>query len=108
MIHNIAFRANFDQIQKQNRKQDIINKSNQKENKNKSQIPYEYKVGEGWRPNVSRNTQDSPEIVNTSYRTISCNECIQEWYNQNPKIQKVIVSERVNIRRFTPFNPKPN
>jgi hypothetical protein len=28
MIHNIAFRANWDQIQK--RKQDIINKSNQK------------------------------------------------------------------------------
>jgi hypothetical protein len=30
MIHNIAFRANRDQIQKQNRKQDIIDKSNQK------------------------------------------------------------------------------
>jgi hypothetical protein len=42
MIHNIAFRANWDQMQK--RKQDIINKSNQKENK--SQIPYEYKVGD--------------------------------------------------------------
>jgi hypothetical protein len=42
MIHNIAFRANWDRIQK--RKQDIINKSNQKENKN--QIPYEYKVGD--------------------------------------------------------------
>jgi hypothetical protein len=42
MIHNIAFRANWDQIQK--RKQDIINKSNQKENK--SRIPYEYKVGD--------------------------------------------------------------
>jgi hypothetical protein len=27
-------------------KQDIINKSNQKENKNKSRIPYEYKVGD--------------------------------------------------------------
>jgi hypothetical protein len=42
MIHKIAFRANWDQIQK--RKQDIINKPNQKENKNQSQIPYEYKV----------------------------------------------------------------
>jgi hypothetical protein len=42
MIHNIAFRANWDQIQK--RKQDIINNSNQKENK--SRIPYEYKVGD--------------------------------------------------------------
>jgi hypothetical protein len=40
MIHNIAFRANWDWIQKI--KQDIINMSNQKENK--SQIPYEYKV----------------------------------------------------------------
>jgi hypothetical protein len=28
------------------RKQDIMNKSNQKENQNKSQIPYEYKVGD--------------------------------------------------------------
>jgi hypothetical protein len=44
MIHNIAFRENWDQIQK--RKQDIINKSNQKENKNCNQIPYEYKVGD--------------------------------------------------------------
>jgi hypothetical protein len=34
MIHNIAFRVNWDQIQK--RKQDIINKYNQKENKNNS------------------------------------------------------------------------
>jgi hypothetical protein len=44
MIHNIGFRANWDCIQK--RKQDIINKSNQKENKNKFQIPHEYKVGD--------------------------------------------------------------
>jgi hypothetical protein len=42
MIHNISFRVNWDQIQK--RKQDIINKFNQKENK--SQIPYDYKVGD--------------------------------------------------------------
>jgi hypothetical protein len=42
MIHNIAFRANWDLIQK--RKQEIINKSNKKENK--SRIPYKYKVGD--------------------------------------------------------------
>jgi hypothetical protein len=36
MIHNIAVRVNWDQIQK--RKQNIINKSNQKESKSK--IPY--------------------------------------------------------------------
>jgi hypothetical protein len=44
MIHNIAFKAKWDRIQK--RKQDIINKSNQKESKNKCQFPYEYKVGD--------------------------------------------------------------
>jgi hypothetical protein len=42
MIHNIAFRANWDRIL--TRKQDIINKPNQKENK--SLIPYECKVGD--------------------------------------------------------------
>ena len=42
MIHNIAFKANWNRIQK--RKQDIINKSNKKENK--SRVPYEYKVGD--------------------------------------------------------------
>jgi hypothetical protein len=44
MIHNIAFRENWDRIQK--RKHNIINKYNQKENKNSSQIPYEHKVGD--------------------------------------------------------------
>jgi hypothetical protein len=44
MIHNIAFREKWDRLQK--RKQDIINKFNQRENKNKSLIPYEYKVGD--------------------------------------------------------------
>jgi hypothetical protein len=42
IIHNIVFRANWDQIQKI--KQNIINNSNQKENN--SLIPYEYKVGD--------------------------------------------------------------
>ena len=42
MIHNIAFKANWNRIQK--RKQDLINKSNHKENKNR--VPYDYKVGE--------------------------------------------------------------
>jgi hypothetical protein len=42
MIHNISFKENRGQIQKIN--QDIIDKSNKKENK--SRIPYEYKVGD--------------------------------------------------------------
>jgi hypothetical protein len=65
MIHNIAFKANWNRIQK--RKQDIINKSNQKENK--SQIPHEYKVGD----QVLLETQNTSEALNTSYRTISSN-----------------------------------
>ena len=36
MIHNIAVKANWDRIQK--RKQDIINKSNKKENKSQNEL----------------------------------------------------------------------
>jgi hypothetical protein len=98
MIHNITFRANWDQIQK--RKQDIINKSNQKENK--SQIPYEYKVGDQVlleTPGILRKfstPRTGPYPVTNVYK------------NGTIRIQKGIVSERVNIRRVTPFNPKPN
>jgi hypothetical protein len=98
MIHNIAFRANWDQIQK--RKQDIINKSNQKENK--SQIPYEYKVGDQVlfeTPGILRKLstpRTGPYHVTNIYK------------NGTIRIQKGIVSERVNIRRITPFNQKPN
>jgi hypothetical protein len=46
MIHNIAFKENWNRIQK--RKQGITQKSKSKANKtrkdDKSQIPYEYKV----------------------------------------------------------------
>jgi hypothetical protein len=42
MIHNIAFKANWNR--KQKRKQDITNKSNKKENKNR--IPFEYKIAD--------------------------------------------------------------
>jgi hypothetical protein len=98
MIHNIAFRANWDQIQK--RKQDIINKSNQKENK--SRIPYEYKVGDQVlleTPGILRKLstpRTGPYPVTNVYK------------NGTIRIQKGIVSERVNIRRITPFNHKPN
>jgi hypothetical protein len=44
MFHNIAFRETWDQIQNRKNKQEISNKSNQKENK--SRIPYEYMVGD--------------------------------------------------------------
>jgi hypothetical protein len=98
MIHNIAFRANWERIQK--RKQDIINKSNQKENK--SQIPYEFKVGDHVlleTPGILRKLstlRTGPYPVMNVYKNVTI------------RIQKGIVSERANIRRITPFNPKPN
>jgi transposase InsO family protein len=98
MIHNIAFRANWDRIQK--RKQDIINKSNQKENK--SRIPYEYKVGD-------QVLVETPGILRKLSTPRTGTYPVTNVYNNGTiRIQKGIVSERVNIRRITPFNPKPN
>jgi hypothetical protein len=98
MIHNIAFRANWDQIQK--RKQDIINKSNQKENK--SRIPYEYKVG-------AQVLVETPGILQKLSTPCTGPYPVTNIYkNGTIRIQKGIVSERVNIRRITPFNPEPN
>ena len=98
MIHNIAFRANWDRIQK--RKQDIINKSNQKENK--SRIPYEYKVGD-------QVLLETPGILRKLSTPRTGPYPVTNVYNNGTiRIQKGIVSERVNIRRITPFNPKPN
>jgi hypothetical protein len=100
MIHNIAFSANWYQLQK--RKQDIINKSNQKEEKSNSWIPFEFKVGDQMlleTPGILRNSstpRTGPYPVTNLYK------------NGTIRIQKGIVSERVNIRRITRFNQKPN
>jgi hypothetical protein len=100
MIHNIAFRVNWDRIQK--RKQDIINKFNQKENKKSSQIPYEYKVGD-------QVLLETPGILREFSTPCTGPYPVTNVYkNCAIRIQKGIVSERVNIRRITPFNPKPN
>jgi hypothetical protein len=66
MIQNIAFRANWDQIQR--RKQDIINKSN----KTRTSVDF---------------------LMNIRLETISCNECVEKWYNQNPRRNCVGKSE---------------
>jgi hypothetical protein len=99
MIHNIAFRANWDQIQK--RKQHIINKSNQKENKDKSQIPYEYKVGDQVLLEILGILRKLSTPCTGPYPVTNV------YKNGTLRIQKVknvIVSERVNIRGITPFN----
>jgi hypothetical protein len=98
MIHNIAFRANWDQIQK--RKQDIINKPNQKENK--SRIPYEYNAGD-------QVLLETPGILRKSSTPCTGPYPVTNVYkNGTIRIQKGNVSERVNIRRITPFNQKHN
>jgi hypothetical protein len=98
LINNIAFRANWDQIQKENRTLSI----SPIKNNNKSQIPYEYKVGDQKlleTPRIPRKLstpRTGPYPITNAYK------------NGTIRIQKGIVSERVNIRRITPFNPKPN
>ena len=93
MIHNIAFNANWDQIQK--RKQDIINKSIKKENK--SQIPHEYKVGD----QVLLETPGILRKLSTPQRGPF--PVMQVYNNGTVQIQKGIVSERVNTRQISPF-----
>ena len=93
MIHNIAFKANWDRIQK--RKQDIINKSNKKENK--SRIPYEYKVGD-------QVLLETPGILRKLSTPRTGPYPVTKVYNNGTvQIQKGIVTERVNIRRISPF-----
>jgi hypothetical protein len=82
------------------RKQDIINKSNQKENK--SQIPYEYKVGD-------QVLLETPTILRKSSTPRTGPYAVTNVQkNGTIRIQKEIVSERVSIRRITPFNQKAN
>ena len=93
MIHNIAFKANWDRIQK--RKQDIINKSNKKENK--SRIPYEYIVGD-------QVLLETPGILwKLSTPRTGTYPVMQVYNNGTVQIQKGIVTEQVNIRRISPF-----
>jgi hypothetical protein len=96
MIINIAFRANWDQVQK--RKQDIINKSNQKESK--SQISYEYKVGDKVileTPGIIRKSS-TPHTGPYPVTKVDKNSTIRT------QKQKRFLSEKVNVRRITPLN----
>jgi hypothetical protein len=84
------------------RKQDIINKSDLKGNKNKSQIPNEYEV----RDQV---LSETPGILRKLSTPRTGPYPVTNVYNNGTiRIQKRIVSERVNICRITPFNPKPD
>ena len=88
LIHNIAFKANWNRIQK--RKQEIVHKSNKKEIK--SQIPYENKAGDQVlleTPGILRKLstpRTGPYPVTNVYK------------NGTIRIQKGSLSERVYIR----------
>jgi hypothetical protein len=98
MIRNIAFRSNWDQTQKRN--YDIINKTNQKENK--SRIPYEYKV-------VEQVLLETPGILRRLSTPCTGPYPVTNVYkNDTISIQKGIESERANISRIAPFNQDPN
>jgi hypothetical protein len=82
-----------------------MNKSNQKENKNNSRNPYEYNVGD-------QVLIETPRILRKLSTPCTGPYPVTNVY-KNGKIRiekdkKGIVSERVNIRRITLFNPKPN
>jgi hypothetical protein len=97
MIHNIAFKANWNRFQK--RKQDIIDKSNKKENK--SCIPHEYKVGD-------QALLETPGILRKlSIPRTGQYPLTKVYKNGTIQIPKEIVSERVNIRRISPFRKIP-
>jgi hypothetical protein len=77
------------------RKQDIINKSNARENKKR--IFHEYKIGQkvllekpGINPKMEAPLEGPYEVVHVST-------------NGTVRIQKGVVTQRVNIRRLTPY-----
>jgi hypothetical protein len=77
------------------RKQDIKNKSNQKEIKDKSLIPYEYKVG-------GQVLFEKPGIL-WKLSTPPCTgpyPVTNVYMNVTIRIQKGIISERVNMRLY--------
>ena len=93
MILPIQFKANWASIAL--RKQKIINQSNAKENKKRLQ--HEYKVGDkvllekgGIQPKMAAPREGPYEITKVSA-------------NGTVRIQKGVVTQRVNIRRLTPY-----
>lgn len=93
MILPTQFKANWAQIAL--RKQEVINKSNSKENKKR--LEHEYKVGDkvllekgGIQPKMAAPREGPYRITKVST-------------NGTVRIQKGVVTQRVNIRRLTPY-----
>ena len=92
MVFNIQHTANWEYIQK--RKQDLIDRNNQRENQKR--IEYEYNVGD--KILLRTGTENKYEQPYSGPHTV-----LQVHSNGTLHIQKGAVAETVNIRRVTPY-----
>ena len=92
MILNINHVANWEHIKQ--RKQNLINKNNQRENSKR--IPYTYMVGD--KVLLKRGTENKYEAPYEGPYSI-----LKVHDNGTVRLQRGAVSDTVNIRRLTPF-----
>jgi hypothetical protein len=92
MIHNVLFHANWDRIKTNKTK--IIEQSNKRENKNR--LKHKYKVGD-------RILLQKLGLRELSALKESPYSVLYVETNGKIKIQRVTVSEKVNIRRIEPY-----
>jgi hypothetical protein len=93
MIHDVRFQANWDRYK--NSKQQIIERSNKRENLNR--LKYKYKIGDRIllrKPGLQRKLL-APKEGPFTILPVATNGTI--------KTQRGIVQDRVNIRRIEPF-----
>jgi phage-related protein len=95
MMHNIAFKANWNRIQ------DLIDNFSCKENKSCIPHKYQYKVGD----KVLLETHGILRKLSSS--CTGTYPVTKVYKNGTIQIQKGIISERVNIRRICPFPATP-
>ena len=93
MILDIPFKANWTKIT--NKKQELIDKSNERENK--TRVDYDYAIGD-----KVLITYDGVRRKLTPRRE-GPYDVIQVYTNGTVKIQRGPLRERINIRRLTPF-----
>ena len=92
MILNITHKANWEFIR--SRKQELINKNNERENK--TRIPYQYKVGD--LVLIKKGTENKYESpFSGPHFVTNVND------NGTIKVQQGAVSDTVNIRRVQPY-----
>ena len=96
MLLPIQLRTDWARIRQ--RKQDIINANNKKENAKR--IEHEYRVGE-------KVLLEKPGLISKLSAPRTGPYRITETYaNGTVRIQRGIVNERVNIRRLTPYKER--